>query len=45
MSGISGGIIPYIMTGVIFTSLPTIILFILLRKYFISGMVLSMAGE
>ncbi|MCE5329707.1 carbohydrate ABC transporter permease [bacterium] len=45
MSGVSGGIIPYIMTGVIFTSLPTIILFILLRKYFISGMILSMAGE
>ena len=45
MSGVGGGIIPYIMTGVIFTSLPTIILFILLRKYFISGMVLSMAGE
>jgi len=45
MSGVSGGVIPYIMTGVIFTSLPTIILFILLRKYFISGMVLSMAGE
>lgn len=45
MSGVSGGIIPYIMTGVIFTSLPTIILFILLRRYFISGMVLTMAGE
>jgi len=45
MSGVSGGIIPYIMSGVIFTSLPTILLFILLRKYFISGMVLSVAGE
>ena len=45
MSGVSGGIMPYIMAGVIFTSLPTIILFILLRRYFISGMVLSMAGE
>lgn len=45
MSGVSGGIIPYIMSGVIFTSLPTILLFILLRKYFISGMVLSVAGD
>lgn len=45
MSGVSGGLIPYIMTGVIFTSLPTIILFIVLRRYFISGMVLTMAGE
>jgi multiple sugar transport system permease protein len=45
MSGISGGIIPFIMTGVIFTSLPTIILFILLRRHFISGMVLTMSGE
>ncbi len=45
MSGVSGGIIPYIMSGVIFTSLPTILLFILLRRYFISGMVLSVAGE
>ncbi len=45
MSGVSGGIIPYIMSGVIFTSLPTILLFILLRRYFISGMVLSVAGD
>jgi len=45
MSGVSGGIMPYVMTGVIFTSLPTIILFILLRRYFISGMVLTMSGE
>jgi len=45
MSGVSGGIIPYIMAGVIFTSIPTILLFILLRRYFISGMVLSVAGE
>lgn len=45
MSGVAGGLIPYIMTGVIFTSLPTILLFILLRRYFISGMVLTMAGE
>ncbi|MHB8278823.1 MAG: carbohydrate ABC transporter permease [Candidatus Humimicrobiaceae bacterium] len=45
MSGVSGGTIPYIMAAVIFTSMPTILLFILLRKYFISGMVLSVAGE
>ncbi|MDZ7837382.1 MAG: carbohydrate ABC transporter permease [Actinomycetota bacterium] len=45
MSGVSGGIIPYIMTGVIFTSLPTIVLFVLLRRYFISGMVLSSPGD
>jgi len=45
MSGVSGGIIPYIMAGVIFTSLPTIILFILLRMHFISGMVLTTTGE
>lgn len=45
MSGVSGGIIPFIMAGVIFTSTPTILLFILLRKYFISGMILSVAGE
>ena len=46
MSGPSGGtIMPYTMSGVIFTSIPTILLFILLRKYFISGMVLSVSGE
>ncbi|MDD5658927.1 MAG: carbohydrate ABC transporter permease [Actinomycetota bacterium] len=45
MSGVSGGIIPYIMAGTIFTSFPTVLLFILLRRYFISGMVLSTAGE
>ena len=45
MSGVSGGIMPYIMAGVIFTSIPTILLFALLRKYFISGMALSVAGE
>ena len=44
MSGPSGGtIMPYTMSGVIFTSIPTILLFILLRKYFISGMVLSIS--
>lgn len=44
MSGYGGGSIPYIMTGVIVASIPTIALFILLRKYFISGMILSSAG-
>jgi multiple sugar transport system permease protein len=41
MSGYGGGNIPWIMTGVIFTSLPTILLFILLRRFFIQGMVLQ----
>jgi multiple sugar transport system permease protein len=46
MSGPSGGtIIPYAMAGVILTSIPTILLFILLRRYFISGMKLSVSGE
>jgi ABC-type glycerol-3-phosphate transport system permease component len=37
MAGTGGGNIPLLMTGVIFTSLPTILLFITLRKYFIQG--------
>jgi len=46
MSGPTGGtIIPYAMAGVMFTSIPTILLFVLLRKYFISGMVLQISGE
>jgi len=45
MSGYGGGNIPYIMTGVIFTSLPTILLFVLLQKYFIKGMALSAVGH
>ena len=46
MSGPSGGtIIPYSMAGAIFTSIPTILLFVLLRKYFISGMVLQISNE
>jgi multiple sugar transport system permease protein len=45
MSGYAGGTIPLIMTGVIVTSMPTILLFILLRRFFISGMVLSISGE
>ena len=45
MSGYGGGNIPYIMTGVIFTSLPTILLFVALQKYFIKGMALSAAGH
>jgi len=46
MSGPSGGtVMPYTMSGVIFTSIPTILLFVLLRKYFISGMVLSISGK
>ncbi len=45
MSGYGGGNIPYIMTGVIFTAVPTILLFVLLQKYFIRGMKLSVQGE
>jgi multiple sugar transport system permease protein len=45
MSGYGGGNIPYIMTGVIFTSLPTILLFVLLQRYFISGMKLSVTTQ
>lgn len=44
MSGYAGGAIPLIMTGVIFTSVPTILLFVLLRKFFISGLALSISG-
>jgi multiple sugar transport system permease protein len=45
MSGYGGVSYPLILTGVIFTSLPTVILFVALRKHFISGMKLSIAGE
>jgi multiple sugar transport system permease protein len=41
MSGYGGGNIPWIMTGVIFTSVPTVLLFVLLRRFFIQGMVLQ----
>jgi len=36
-TGVGGGRIPAMMAGVIFTSVPTIVLFIVLRKYFIKG--------
>jgi multiple sugar transport system permease protein len=45
MSGYGGGNIPYIMAGVIFTSLPTILLFVALQRYFISGMKLSVSAQ
>jgi multiple sugar transport system permease protein len=45
MSGYGGGNIPYIMTGVIFTSVPTILLFVFLQRYFISGMKLSVTTQ
>lgn len=44
MSGYGGGNIPWIMTAVIFTSIPTVLLFILLRRFFIQGMVMSVSG-
>lgn len=45
MTGYGGGNIPWIMTGVIFTSIPTVVLFILLRGFFIQGMSLSVAAK
>jgi multiple sugar transport system permease protein len=36
-TGTGGGKIPVMMAGVIFTSIPTVLLFILLRNYFIKG--------
>jgi multiple sugar transport system permease protein len=36
-TGTGGGKIPVMMAGVIFTSIPTVLLFISLRKYFIKG--------
>lgn len=38
MSGIGGGSRALQMAGVVMTSIPTVLLFILLKKYFISGM-------
>jgi multiple sugar transport system permease protein len=36
-TGTGGGKIPVMMAGIIFTSIPTVLLFIALRKYFIKG--------
>ena len=44
MTGYGGGNIPWIMTAVIFTSIPTILLFVALRRFFIQGMVLSITS-
>jgi multiple sugar transport system permease protein len=44
MTGYGGGNIPWIMTAVIFTSIPTIALFIGLRRFFIKGMVMSISS-
>ena len=41
VAGTGGGNIPVMMSGVIFSSIPTILLFIGLRKYFIQGYILS----
>ncbi len=43
MTGYGGGNIPWIMTGVVFTSVPTVLLFVLLRRFFIQGMTLSIS--
>ena len=44
MSGYGGGNIPWIMTAVIFTSIPTVLLFVFLRRFFIQGLVMSVSG-
>jgi multiple sugar transport system permease protein len=44
MTGYAGGNIPWIMTAVIFTSIPTILLFVALRRFFIQGMVLNISS-
>ena len=44
MTGYGGGNIPWIMTAVVFTSIPTILLFVAMRKFFIQGMVLSITS-
>jgi multiple sugar transport system permease protein len=44
MTGYGGGNIPWIMTAVIFTSIPTILLFVFLRRFFIQGMVMSVTA-
>jgi len=44
MTGIGGGVVTIIMTAVLFTSIPTILLYIVLRKYFIRGMTMQVAG-
>jgi multiple sugar transport system permease protein len=41
MTGYGGGNIPWIMTAVIITSVPTVLLFVFLRGFFIQGMELS----
>ncbi len=44
MTGYGGGNIPWIMTAVIATSIPTVLLFLWLRRFFIEGMKLSVAA-
>jgi len=44
MTGYGGGNIPWIMTAVIFTSIPTILLFVFLRRFFIKGMEMSISA-
>lgn len=38
------GTIPWIITAMIFTSVPTILLFVFLRRFLIQGMVLSVSA-
>ena len=43
MSGYGGGRLPYIMTAVVVTAIPTIVLYVLLQTPCIKGMTLSVA--
>jgi multiple sugar transport system permease protein len=45
MMGYGGTSIPMLMTVVIAVSIPTVMIFVLLRRYFISGMVMAKADE
>lgn len=45
MSGQAGANIPYLLSAVIVVSIPTILLFLFLRKYFIEGLSMVLAGD
>ncbi|GAH64898.1 unnamed protein product, partial [marine sediment metagenome] len=41
----SGTNVPAVMTGTLIASIPTMILFLALHKYFIQGLTIQVAGE
>jgi len=45
MSGQAGPNIPYLLAAVVVVSIPTILAFVFLRKYFIKGLTMLIAGE